>query len=818
MKDIRFSLDAEAPAIQVREEMEILYVLTGRVGVMLPGENFLLQPEDFIVFNAMEYHEIYKESGAHTLSLFLPVSILQRCNIFNVQCCSSHQSQNAEYMDMIRGKLAVIYKNYQRDSRYTFVMSQVYSLLSVLGEQFQETAENRTDGKALTQMRKILYYIHEHYTEGLTLEEVAKANYLSPAYVSRQFEKYLGLHFTEYLKRLRTGRAAIALCNSRQSITDIALSCGYSNPNTMILHFKDIYGQTPGEYRKTHAYEPEGDEQEKQKEASVYFVNLLKYAVREEMHEALQRERSAEIVVHGDVRRADEPLELKGKLGANLDYASYFVASDQEAFLRRDAKKLGMEHMACLGIFDEDMAIYHKAPTGEVWYNFKYLDLLFDVLTETGQTPWVELSRTPKEMIANPVELFNGAYVQLPDDIEGWEALVEATLLHFRERYGDAVETWRFSVLPSLYTVYGVFSMEAWLNYYLHTYRVIRRVLKRAVIAGGTFDAGLLQVTNADTLRRFLAFCRENACMPDEISLQTFSVDYSNLDLRIVESRIKSNRTENDVEPVPPSRREDELSYVLSYVKGVLRESHCGHLPISVLTWNSSIWKNDPGNDICYKTAFVVKNVLENCGALSALIYGRTLDQSGIPWEDQQLFLGRAGMQSMGVNKPVYYAFYFLSMLQNNVVQKGDGYCITRSEERDEVQILLYHYSHYRFDEHLSIFPSVQEVMSIDRYYYFEDDGVKNFHIYLKGLPTGRYEMEQYRLDREHGSCYDIWQNMGAPAVLSEKQREYLQRLSVPHYRYLCCEVFEDEETMISEILDSHAVMLITLKRIRENK
>jgi xylan 1,4-beta-xylosidase len=475
-----------------------------------------------------------------------------------------------------------------------------------------------------------------------------------------------------------------------------------------------------------------------------------------------------------------------------------------------------MSNMACLGIFDEDMSIYHRSPGGEVWYNFKYLDLLFDVLVENGQTPWVELSRTPKDMIDHPTELFNGAYVQLPDDMESWETLVEATLLHFKERYGEVVESWRFSMLPSLYAVYGVFSMDEWLDYYLHTYRVIRRILRRAVIAGGTFDTGLLLVTGAEFLRRFLQFCKENACMPDEISLQSFSVDYGDMDLHTVEHRIKSNRTENDVEPVPPSRREDELAYGLSYVKNVLREHQCEDIPLSVLTWNSSIWKNDPGNDICYKTAFIVKNVLENCNDLSMLIYSRALDQSGIPWEDEHLFIGRAGMQSLGINKPAYYGFYFLSRLQENLIQKGDGYCITRSAEGGEIQVLLYHYSHYRFDEHLSIFPSVGEVTSIDRYYYFRDDGVKNIHIYLKGLPTGRYTIEQFRLDRENGSCYDIWQRMGAPVSLTEGQREYLRRLSVPHYRQLSCDVYEEEETLLSEILDNHAVVLIILTKIEE--
>jgi hypothetical protein len=55
---------------------------------------------------------------------------------------------------------------------------------------------------------------------------------------------------------------------------------------------------------------------------------------------------------------------------------------------------------------------------------------------------------------------------------------------------------------------------------------------------------------------------------------------------------------------------------------------------------------------------------------------------------------------------------------------------------------------------------------------------------------------------------------MGAPVSLTENQREYLRRLSVPHYRQLQCDVYEEEETLLSEILDSHAVTLIILKKI----
>jgi hypothetical protein len=56
----------------------------------------------------------------------------------------------------------------------------------------------------------------------------------------------------------------------------------------------------------------------------------------------------------------------------------------------------------------------------------------------------------------------------------------------------------------------------------------------------------------------------------------------------------------------------------------------------------------------------------------------------------------------------------------------------------------------------------------------------------------------------------------GAPVSLTDNQCEYLRRISVPHYHELQCDVYEEEETLLSEILDSHAVVLITLKKTGE--
>lgn len=69
MEEIRFEYDCDVSVPHFHNELEILYVLSGRMGVMLAGSNYLLKQEDFSVFNPFEIHEMYREAGCHTLPL-----------------------------------------------------------------------------------------------------------------------------------------------------------------------------------------------------------------------------------------------------------------------------------------------------------------------------------------------------------------------------------------------------------------------------------------------------------------------------------------------------------------------------------------------------------------------------------------------------------------------------------------------------------------------------------------------------------------------------------------------------------------------------
>ncbi|MGO4695453.1 response regulator [Paenibacillus sp. 2TAB26] len=100
------------------------------------------------------------------------------------------------------------------------------------------------------QMNKTLEYIHRHYAQDLSLEQVAKHIGLSPSYVSAMFKKESGMNFIPYLHTCRVVKAQ-QLMNEQPKlpVDKVALQVGYENPRHFFKVFKKYSGLTPGQYR-----------------------------------------------------------------------------------------------------------------------------------------------------------------------------------------------------------------------------------------------------------------------------------------------------------------------------------------------------------------------------------------------------------------------------------------------------------------------------------------------------------------------------------------------------------------------------------------
>lgn len=94
-------------------------------------------------------------------------------------------------------------------------------------------------------------YIEEHQGEKMSLGQVARAVNTSSYNFCRTFKKVTRLNFTEYLSRVRIGKAKNLLLNPNLRVTEIAYGVGFQSLPHFNRVFKKIAGMSPTSFRKT---------------------------------------------------------------------------------------------------------------------------------------------------------------------------------------------------------------------------------------------------------------------------------------------------------------------------------------------------------------------------------------------------------------------------------------------------------------------------------------------------------------------------------------------------------------------------------------
>ena len=104
---------------------------------------------------------------------------------------------------------------------------------------------------AWEQIQKTIDYIEEHISEEITIEELAEIAALSPFYFQRLFKRLVRKPVMEYIKLRRLARATEELLKRDKRILDIALDLGFSSHEHFTRCFKETFGVTPEEYRRS---------------------------------------------------------------------------------------------------------------------------------------------------------------------------------------------------------------------------------------------------------------------------------------------------------------------------------------------------------------------------------------------------------------------------------------------------------------------------------------------------------------------------------------------------------------------------------------
>lgn len=154
--------------------------------------------------------------------------------------------------DFLYQVLLEIEEEYQNKRAYweKFIASDLYRMfIRILRECGESFAADPSDSNVIIAY-KAMNYLERHYTENITVDEIAKELFLNKHYVSHVFKKITGFTLIEYVTALRINHAKVLLSETDQGVSDIAVECGYSDFSYFSKLFKKKVGESPVAFRK----------------------------------------------------------------------------------------------------------------------------------------------------------------------------------------------------------------------------------------------------------------------------------------------------------------------------------------------------------------------------------------------------------------------------------------------------------------------------------------------------------------------------------------------------------------------------------------
>lgn len=127
----------------------------------------------------------------------------------------------------------------------TLLVAAVHLILGRYGERRLPQA-GALDRRGVERARD---YLHAHWNEDVTLDDLARAAQHSKCYLADRFRHTFGLPPHAYQIQVRVARAQHLLA-SGERISDVALQTGFADQAHLTRHFKRLFRVTPGEYLK----------------------------------------------------------------------------------------------------------------------------------------------------------------------------------------------------------------------------------------------------------------------------------------------------------------------------------------------------------------------------------------------------------------------------------------------------------------------------------------------------------------------------------------------------------------------------------------
>lgn len=131
------------------------------------------------------------------------------------------------------------------------IKGALLQILAELGSRGVLSKEPSLLDQRVEMVKKAILYMREHYREKLYVRDVAGEVGMNEQYFCRFFKRAVGKSPMNYVSGLRIREAARLLRESSRSVTEVSLESGFNNLGNFMKAFREEFGCTPLQYRKT---------------------------------------------------------------------------------------------------------------------------------------------------------------------------------------------------------------------------------------------------------------------------------------------------------------------------------------------------------------------------------------------------------------------------------------------------------------------------------------------------------------------------------------------------------------------------------------
>ncbi len=250
--------------IHWHDEIEILYIYKGAVKVFIDGEYTVLTDRDICFLNPNRLHgvTVAADGTAYDAFVFSPeVLTFSGNNFFNFEIISPIVNRTLR----LPKKISATHEKYPEIARHIETLASyckmsnkmralalgelvgVFAALYCHGFLATENCEN--ENRNLGTVKQCTEYLKAHYSEKITLKQLADICYMSPNYFCTYYKKFTGVTPFAQLNAIRVDAAKSLLKNTALPISDIAVRCGFDSTSYFIRTFKKHTELSPREYK-----------------------------------------------------------------------------------------------------------------------------------------------------------------------------------------------------------------------------------------------------------------------------------------------------------------------------------------------------------------------------------------------------------------------------------------------------------------------------------------------------------------------------------------------------------------------------------------